>query len=350
MPVVQLKVPQAWRVGRVTFRAPGWLASHANLNATDSDLATVQFLEWAREGIEGHSASTAEVRVRWPEKETQPTIDAAVENVRDSIAVLLLYQHARYPTLNRDVQQFGVHGDVGATAWRFTVTDGGRVLVAGHHWLGIIGDWEFSRDDVRAYRTDPRFAYLDRALRTPPLRRTELQRRALMAVRSCSLATPMLREQLRVVLLATALEALLSAELSPGGRHERGEFFRIAQRASYLICGEPDHRYPSRPPCPYLHAKSERALTKALEDRAKRGEQPVCSAFWHVFDLLQDRNDALHSARERFGHRRVSWHAISTEQVILYALGWASVTGAKALSELQAEFDGFVRGGTAVLP
>jgi hypothetical protein len=346
MPVVQLKVLQACRVGRVTFRPAGWLASHANLNGADSDLATAQFLEWAREGIEGHSASTAEVRVRWPEKATQPTIDAAVENVRDSIAVLLLYQHARYPTLNRDVQQFGVHGDIGATAWRFTVTDGRRVLVAGHHWLGVIGDWEFTRDDLRAFKSDPRFAYLDRALRTPPRRRTEFQRRAITAVRTCSLATPMLREQLRVVLLATALEALLSAEAAPGARREPGEFFRIAQRASYLFCGEPDHRYPSRPPCPYLHAKTERALIRALEDRANRGEQPVCSYFWHVFDLLKDRNEALHIARERFGHRRVSWHAINTEKVILYALDWVNARGAQELSELQVEFDAFVQGGT----
>lgn len=35
---------------------------------------------------------------------------------------------------------------------------------------------------------------------------------------------------------------------------------------------------------------------------------------------------------ERFGHRRLSWHEITTEQVILYAVEWVNVRGAKTLA------------------
>jgi hypothetical protein len=206
------------------------------------------FLKLARKGIEEHQTSTAAVRVRWPEKNTQPTLDAAVEDVRDSVAVLRLYQHARYPMMNTDIQQFGIHGDIGATMQTYAVTQGERILAHGMHWLGVIGNWEFTSADVRDFRADPRFRYLDVTLRTRPSRRSEFQRRVLTAVRTLGFATPMVREQLRVVLLATALEALLAADVQPGGRSELGEFFRITQRAAYLLCGEPDQRYPSRPP------------------------------------------------------------------------------------------------------
>jgi len=347
VPVVQLNVPQAWRVGRVTFRPAGWLAGYTRGEAAPTGTAKAKFLAYAREQMDAHQTSTAEVRVRWPEKDKQSILDAAMEHVRDSVAVLLLYQRTRYPRVNTDLQQFGIHGDVGAVAQSYTVTRGRRIIATGHRLLGIPGDWTFSRADAVAFRNDPRFVYLDRALRAAPGRRREFQRRALTAVRTRSLATAMLREQLRVVLLATALEALLAAEVQPNERRELGEFFRIAQRASYLFCGEPDQRYPSRPPCLYLHANSKRAMVNALEDRARRGQQPICTYFWDVFDLLEDRNQALHRAREGFGRRQVSRHATTTEQVILYALEWVDRTGAVALADLEAEFEAFVRGGKA---
>ena len=237
IPVVQLNVPSAWRVGRVTFQPGGWLASHTQPEPASGDEPLKVFLQHARKGIEEHHTSTAWVRVRWPEKNTQPKVDAAVEDVRDSVAVLRLYQHARYPTMNTDVQQFGVHGDIGATMQTYAVTQGERILAHGMHWLGVIGNWDFTAADVRAFRADERFRYLDATLRTRPGSRNEFQKRVLTAVRTLALATPMLREQLRVVMLATALEALLAADVQPGGRSEPGEFFRISQRASYLLCG-----------------------------------------------------------------------------------------------------------------
>lgn len=348
VPVVQLNVPAAWRVGRVTFQPGGWLAGHTQPEPAGDDEPMKAFLKLARKGIEEHQTSTAAVRVRWPEKNTQPTLDAAVDDVRDSVAVLRLYQHARYPMMNTDIQQFGIHGDIGATVQTYAVTQGERILAHGVHWLGVIGNWEFTSADVRDFRADPRFRYLDATLRTPPSRRSEFQRRVLTAVRTLGFATPMVREQLRVVLLATALEALLAADVQPGGRSELGEFFRITQRAAYLLCGEPDQRYPSRPPCPYLHAQTLPALRHALDDRVKRGERPACSYFWHIFDLFDDRNSALHRTREHFDRSRLSWHRIYTEKVILYAVEWANAHSGVGLASLQAEFAALVSGGRAI--
>ena len=216
VPVVQLNVPAAWRVGRVTFQPGGWLAGHTQPEPAGDDEPMKAFLKLARKGIEEHQTSTAAVRVRWPEKNTQPTLDAAVDDVRDSVAVLRLYQHARYPMMNTDIQQFGIHGDIGATVQTYAVTQGERILAHGVHWLGVIGNWEFTSADVRDFRADPRFRYLDATLRTPPSRRSEFQRRVLTAVRTLGFATPMVREQLRVVLLATALEALLGGRCPAG--------------------------------------------------------------------------------------------------------------------------------------
>ncbi|MDQ6793311.1 MAG: hypothetical protein M3067_00530 [Chloroflexota bacterium] len=98
--------------------------------------------------------------------------------------MLLLYQHARFPRLNTEVQQFGLHGDIGSELQSYTVLEGRRIVATGSRWLGVIGDWEFNRDHIREFRADPRFAYLDDALRTTPGRRTDLQRRAISAVRN----------------------------------------------------------------------------------------------------------------------------------------------------------------------
>jgi hypothetical protein len=86
-------------------------------------------------------------------------------------------------------------------------------------------------------------------------------------------------------------------------------------------------------------------LLPPCQDRARRGQDPRCSAFGHVFGLLEDRNEALHLARDSFEKRDLSWHAISTDEVILYFLRWATERGAQRLAALDAEMDVFVRGG-----
>jgi hypothetical protein len=265
--------------------------------------------------------------------------------VRDALAVLRLYKRARYPVLPTQVQEFGLHGDIGSALQWTTVTRGRTIIGTGARWLGIIGDWTFNLADAHEFRADRRFAYLDGALRRP-LRQTELQRRALTALRVRAMST-MLRPQLQVILLATALEALLATEVGAGEHRARGEFYRIAQRASYLICGEPDQRYPKRRPCFYLEAKTEAAMHRAFKDRALHGEDPRCSAFGHVFGLMKDRNEALHTARESFEPSVLSWHGITTDQVILYALDWATCRRARTIAQLDAELDAFVRGGVA---
>ena len=337
IPVVQLKTPRAWRVGRVTFKPAGWLAGYCRPGLESSPASNRPFLEDAQKGIEEHSASTAAVRVRWPGHNADPVLDAAIEDVRDALAVLLLFQHWRHPQLNTDLQQFGVHGDVGGAIQRYTVTDRRRVQAWGIRHVGIFGNWEFSKADADVFATDHRFRYIDNALRARG-QRTELQRRVLTAIRALGLASTTPRPQVKVVLLATAVEALVSPD---NPLDLRGEYLRIAQRAAYLVCGEPDHRYPSRPPCFYLQTTSLRALKNVLEDRQTQGKPSECSTFRHYYGLLNDRNDALHKAKERFDRSRVYWHARYAETLVLYLVEWAIAHPSAGLGDLLAEIDAF---------
>jgi hypothetical protein len=350
LPVVQLIVPQLWRVGRVTFRPPGWVRKHTAGQSATEATAQAEFLKWARRDMgNAERWCTASVPVRWPDKsrEQGPVLARATDDIRDAVGVLMLYQHARFPRLDTALQQFGLHGDIGSEMQSYTVLEGRRIVATGSRWLGVIGDWEFNRAHIREFRGDPRFAYLDDALRTAPPRRTDLQRRAISAVRNRAWGTAFQREQLQVVMLATAVEALLGADGGDGGR---GEFYRITRRGAYLYCGTRTSvpRYPARPPCEILKTTGVKGLKNLLDSRAQAGKPYWCSWFMQVFDLLGDRNEALHGQREIFGRKMMSWHEIVTDELILNALEWIVARGATDLDQLDAEMDAFVAGNKAL--
>lgn len=127
IPVAQLRIPQAWRVGRVTFRPPGWSDEYTSGHSAEEGSPKGQFLVWARQNIRSHPASTAAVHVRRPEKNQDAVLEAVAAEVRDALAVLLLYQRARYPLVNTDIQQFGLYGEIGSVTDSYTVTEGRRI-------------------------------------------------------------------------------------------------------------------------------------------------------------------------------------------------------------------------------
>src|SRR5205814_14505 len=90
---------------------------------------------------------------------------------------------------------------------------------------------------------------LDAALSAGDSGRTDWQRRAIVAIRTMNLATVMQRPATRIILMATALEALLGNTYAPGGRATGGH--QLSKRAAYLYCGTnilptPDPHGPGR--------------------------------------------------------------------------------------------------------
>jgi hypothetical protein len=290
------------------------------------------------EGLSEHNGATASVWVAWPEEDRGQAQRFATDAVRDAVGVLRLYKRARYPVLNLDVQDFGLVGGMGnALEWR-AVTQGRRLVGSQAHLVGVVGDWTFRPEDVRDFHLDVRFAFLDRALRMGSP--TEIERRVLTCLRLLGLASSMLTPQLQVVLLATALEALLWTKPATG--EPQGKSLPIAQLTAYLICGQSDMPYPGRPPCFYLTSKSENAMKLEIAARRSAGEDPRCTDFGHVFQLFQDRNAALHVAREQFGTLAIGWYWRSVDAVILSMVDWISRRKATALNELQSEFQEFL--------
>lgn len=322
IPVEDLQVPQAWHVGRVTFRPAGWLQSYTASQVAVPGTAQEDFLRRAREQMSRHRGATATIRARWRDGDHGPIVLDALEHVRDSIAVLRLYQVAMYPLVGRDLQQFGVSGDVGSAMLLHTATQGRNIIATGGRWLGVIGSWTFSRGDVRSFRDHPVFAFLDEALRTPNASRTQLQRRAITAVRTRALATGTLPVQMQIVLLATAVEAMLGDDT-----YQLGQYYRVAQRAAYVYCGFPtEWHHPTTPACLYLTAPTAKEMKIARRDRAAQGLGAFCSAFGHAYDLTRFRNEALHGGRTDFGRRTWVLSQTAADQISCCAPWLGSLT------------------------
>lgn len=335
--VPHLIVPIAWRVGAVTFLPPGrllqWIDRDRPRRKRDPDA----FDAWIRENLDDKT-TTAAVPA-WTRHLATGSIEeeaysAARNTVRDSIAVLRLFHsaRARLARYNVDHEFFGLVADIGSAGeFRWVSDPAGRFIALGFAWQGSIGSWEVPRGAITEFRADRRFTYLDKALRTrAPL--TDWQRRILGAVRTMAIATPLHRPAQRIVLAATALEALFGKEFLPGVHQTPIGGHQLARRAAFLWCGaESNDRHGSnRPACPFLTEPSERRLNHRL------GIQPWdCSYYDDLRALYDDRNAALHGADSQFSEKLASRHEFTIERVLLEVLGWVTSTGATTLQEYE---------------
>jgi hypothetical protein len=252
--------------------------------------------------------------------------------------------------MNLDLQTFGLPGDVYAIRRDYVVTARGRIPSAGFQWHGVLAEWKFDDKQIRNFRRDPTYAWLDLAFATKDSDRTELQRRVVTALRFSSLATAMVDAPIRVALWALALEALLRDDLGREGRRHR-----IARRVGYLTCGRSNrwaldsdantHRWPDRPACFYLEAHTVKQRDREMR-RLKEADIPnVCSWYWHAWDVFEDRDDVMHEARSEFDSGALSWHQINLDIATLSVSRWAAETGAADIEELDKEIDAFVSKG-----
>lgn len=333
--VPQLIVPIAWRVGDVTFLPPGRLLAWVNRDRARRKPDPIAFDIWMRENLDDQT-TTAAVPA-WSRNLATGRIEeeayaAARNTARDSIAVLRLFHEAR-ARYNVDHERFGLVSDVGsAREFRWVSDPAGRFVAVGFAWQGSLGSWTVTRAAVSDFRADPRFAYLDDALRAPPPL-TDWQRRILGAVRTMAIATPLHRPAQRIVLAATALEALFGNYFLPDVKQISIGGHQLARRACFLWCGaENDDRHgPARPACPYLIATSEKT-----RDRLLAAKPCGCRYYDDLRALSDDRNAALHGAESLFSDKLASRHEFMVERVLLEVLEWVATTGATTMDEYEA--------------
>lgn len=310
------------RVGRVIFRPKGYLIWRAEKPGGGPRGAWVALVR--REIRTRVETATAELPVEWPTRRgTHGRVAAARERIADSVAVLRLFQAVQHPEVNNRAITFGLGTETGIVLERHYVLDRRRLVSSGGRWAVLRVGYDFTEADLAAYKMDAPFAYLDRALKADAP--SEFERRLLSAIRTYSLAISQPRDSLQVVLLATALEALLGDERNSSDptRYERGGYLRIAQRASFLWCGWPSPRYPREPACFYLRVGSDTAMRNEIASRDRQGKPSMCSYFGSVYQLLADRNDALHRTRERYSQQAVERHYRTVQSVLMAAIVWA---------------------------
>lgn len=338
--VTNLTLSRPWRVGSTTIYPPGYLLDRLDRHLVDLDPPLPQQLaDEYRRDLSDRNWSTIRVPVEARGGRVDgPIIDGARDVARDVIAVLRLFQRVRVRYVSLDRQTFGLATDIGSIVEPRWITDAvGRFASVSWERHGVLAPWTFRAADLQAYRTDPRFAYLDEALAAGDHGRDDWQGRAIAAARTMSLATIMERPAMRVILLAAALEALLGDKFTPGAKATGGH--RLARRAAYLYCGSdlpvPDlHRPGGRPACRLLTATADPRKDPSVYDR----EPAVwgCSWYGDMRDLYDARNAALHGAEARFDQRAASTHAFHLDAAVLSTLAWVAEIRPRSIDDLDA--------------
>jgi hypothetical protein len=336
MGVYALQVARQWRVGRATFHPTGWLrrrletivhsqaASHGDsahlkweLDRLDQELADIQ---WASASAVGIDAAQAR------------------DDIRDAVGLLRLYERSLV-NINLDHQTFGLAPEVGHAVMHHFSMRSGRIVLRGSSSAGIpaIG-WTFTAEQIGRFVALPEYAYLDRALRA--VDKDDLQKRTTTALRFLSLATAMLPEAVRVVLVATAFEELL-ADLEKGDRRTV-----IARRAAYLTCGQmlkQGYGPSGRPACLFLAAKKTAEVKAKRSAVVARGDDPpYCSWYYDVLTLFDARNRVLHERMEKLKKFAAVNFEAQADEAIRYLAAWAERNGATSITTLDDEIDAYV--------
>lgn len=228
--------------------------------------------------------------------------------------------------------------DIGATLdWQW-YSDRRGPWGFGGAWHGVVADWEFSEAWIRDFASRPAFAFLADALRAPDDKRTDWQQRAIVAVRTLNYASPMVSQPMRIVLQAVALEALLGDGPPQAGQEKRGQAHLVAQRAAYLTCEVDGARLAAGGvACVDLTAKSATQLAKKPHEATRPPDywDWPCTCYWHIRQLFDHRNSALHDAQDHFPEHTAQRLEGRVDGVILTTLDWVSQTKAIGLAELE---------------
>jgi len=185
IPIVNLRVPREWRVGRVWLRRPEWLL--ARIEATRAAPGTSHNEVLERLAVEVRELPWV---LAVAEAATDEEARAIVE---EHVAVLRLYQRFRYRYVSLDRQTFGLPETIRRIWENFYVLEGEIVIGAGFTQSGVLGPWDFKMEDVDAWPKDVPFAYFESLLGKEPTERSDAENRLITALGIASVSTASLR-------------------------------------------------------------------------------------------------------------------------------------------------------------
>jgi hypothetical protein len=333
LPIVGLKLSGSWIVGSVTFHP----ASRAReMTSASGSAEPIALPAWVRE----ETAATASEFDKWAVAEvTVPAIDEAISLVRRSVAVLRVVQHMENPRADIRRQAFGLPGQVGSARIDYISLSSGPAT--GWQRWGALAGWTFGDQSYQKWVTEPAYRFLDGALSCPDEERTDLQRRALIAVDVLNQAWSSWEPDVSLLNHAIALEVLL------GEPRDREKKVRIARRVCYFDCRWPDcYSTGENPPCPYmtLHIRGRGQPGPELDRIIRGGRQQAydddiyCSEFFDLIELYDARNAILHDGKLNLTvdvEGAATWFIAS--RLLLPVLTWFAQHPDSDLSELDNE-------------
>jgi hypothetical protein len=260
------------------------------------------------------------------------------EMVRDAVALARLYQRACLPVENLDHQTFGMAPDIGSEPEYHWKADAKGY--AGHGWsrIGVLGPFKFTKRWIRDFRTRASFAFLDDALRAPDPEPGSWAQRAITAVRLLNVASPMRPQPLRIVLQAAALEALLGDDPLPDPWKARSQAHPVAQRAAFVTCDRPDGARLREGDSACYSLVADSASKAELDPHHGRRPRDCwdwpCTYYWHIRQVFDARNRALHDAQDQFPKSTAVRYEGRVDEVVLAAVDWVATNNATGIHDL----------------
>jgi hypothetical protein len=283
IPIEGLKVPCAWRVGRVTLH-PG--SSGEELLREAPPFETEKYS--VRDEVESIIASARDSAIA--DVPGRGDIDAALDDVRSSLDVLRLFQASRSYT---QTTVFGLPGDIYRSKIDY-VSVWLKGSAPGWSYRGDHVGWTFTAELYDDWVSSSAFQFLDASLRDPSA--TESAQRAVIGAQLLARAVVEHRPDLKMLSVASALEAwLLERQAGP-------QTLRLARYASWFGCGQHNNDLcgRDRPICPYLHLspndKRDRERLRTLRELGGTNVRWRCSEWHRLMDWYDARSDAAHGA------------------------------------------------------
>ena len=280
IPVEGLCIPHRWEIGRVTLH-PGTAGPDLIQDAPPIEDEDDFFHDRVYELLDSAKESTI------AEVPGGSDVDAAMEELRESLDVLRLFQLSRQTMQSTS---FGLSGDIRATLIDYVAV--WDKSAPGSRFIGEYLGFTFTEDSYNDWSSSTAFQFLNESLADPSP--TEGARRAVTGVRLLARAANEYRPDLKMLSVVAALEAwLLDRQTGP-------QTLRLARHVTWFGCGQPKEYLcgRDRPICAYLHLspKNPRDRTRLNLLRILGNTRLAwrCSEWHRIMDWYDVRSDAAH--------------------------------------------------------